>query len=1076
MQKLAEICIRRPVFASVLVLLLCVTGLFGYSKLGIDRYPDIELPFVTVSTTLPGAAPEEVETEITDKIEEAINTVSGIKELRSTSAEGYSSIFIEFELEKDPDVAAQEVRDRISRILTQLPEDITDPVVEKVDPDASPILTVAVSADRPLREITEYADKVLRRRLESAYGVGQVQIVGGEERQVNVFVRPERLRAEGLNISDVSTALRRENAQLPGGTLKRGPEEYTVRTMGRVEDVEALKRLPVGRNGDRTVRVADVARVEDASKERESVARLNGEPTVLMRIRKQSKTNSVAVIDAVKKRLEEMKASLPAGYGFQVLRDDSVFIKASLHNVQEHLIVGSIFAALVVLIFLASWRSTLIAAVAIPVSVVSTFGLMWFMGLTLNVVTLLALTLSVGIVVDDAIVVLENIYRYIEEKGYDPFEAAVYATREIGLAVLAITLSLIAVFLPIAFMAGIVGIYMKSFGYTMSFAIAVSMLVSFTLTPMLSARMLRKKPGHGVAPETSDNAEETDVAPATIEHAAPHKPEGKVTRWWHRWTPYAIIERVYMALLRFSLRHRWLVAVICIGALYAIVPLVKVVNKNFLPDDDQSEFSVSIRTPEGTSLETTDLLITRIAREIRGLQGVEFTQSSTGGGNASNSGDIDVGLVDVDERAYTQFQLMAFVREKILPKYEKEMKLRTSVGQGGGQGGGGRQAAVQYVFTGPDFAKLQGYSEQVMAELKKVPGTVDVDSSLVIGKPQYGIEINRSKAAELGVSVTDIAQVIRVLVAGDEVSSYDEGGERYEVNLRGEAGMRNNPDLLSQVTVPSRRLGTVPITDVITFEPGTGPTEIQRLNRRRQVTVSANVEPGYSQQKVIDAANAVVAKINLDPNYSTTLSGNSKNLNESSNAFFTVFLLSLVFMYLIIAAQFESWLNPLIILLSLPLTMPFALFSVWITSESLNIFSMLGVLVLFAVVKKNSILQIDHTNQLRERGMEREAAILQANRDRLRPILMTTVAFVAGMIPLAVSRGTGSATNHTIASVVIGGQTLSLLLTLLAIPVAYSLFDDASHSRIWRFIAGLFGRMFGNGEANRKPRAAEEGA
>jgi len=1049
MQKLAEICIRRPVFASVLVLLLCVTGLFGYFKLGVDRYPDIELPFVTVSTSLPGAAVEEMETEVTDPIEEAINTVSGIKELRSTSMEGNSRIFVEFELEKDPDVATQEVRDRISRILTQLPEDITDPVIEKVDPDSRPVITVAISANRPLREITEYADKELRRRLESAYGVGQVQIVGGEERQINVFVDPVRLRSEGLNITDVSNALRRENAQLPGGTLKRGAEEFTVRTMGRVENVDDLKRLPVGRKGDRTVTVADVAMVEDGIVEKDSIAELNGEPTVLMRIRKQSKTNTVAVVDAVKERLEEMKPGLPSGYQFQILGDDSVFIKASLHNVQEHLIVGSVLAAFVVLLFLASWRSTFIAAVAIPISVVSTFGLMWAMGLTLNVVTLLALTLSVGIVVDDAIVVLENIYRFIEEKGYGPFEAAVHATREIGLAVLSITLSLIAVFLPIAFMDGVVGIYMESFGITMSFAIAVSLLVSFTLTPMLSARMLRK-PKH--APAGPGTSEEDVVA---------HAPVEKKARWWHRLSPYRLVEATYMGMLRVTLRHRWIIVVVSIAALASIKPLIDNVNKNFMPQDDLSEFEVSIRAPEGTSLEATQLIVSRIARDVQALQGVEYTESSAGGRDASNEGEVDVGLVDVEDRAYTQFELMKHIREKILPAYNKEYTLRTSV-NAGGQGGGGGGSALQYVVTGPDFQKLKEYSEQIMAKIKDVPGAVDVDSSLVIGKPQYGLTINRAKAAELGVSVSDIAQTMRVIVAGDEVSSYDEEGERYDVNLRGVASMRNNPDMLAQVTVASSRLGTVPITDVIDFEPGTGPTEIERLNRRRQVTVSADVEPGFSQQVVIDAANAAAQSLDLEVGYGTTLSGTSKDLDESSQAFFTVFLLSLIFMYLIIAAQFESWLNPFIILLSLPLTMPFALFSVWITDESLNIFSMLGVLVLFAVVKKNSILQIDHTNHLRELGMPRDEAILLANRDRLRPILMTTIAFVAGMIPLAISTGVGSATNHTIASVVIGGQTLSLLLTLLAIPVAYSLFDDAANSRMWKWISGKFGKAFGN--------------
>ncbi len=1053
MQKLAEICIRRPVFASVLVLILCVTGLFGYTKLGIDRYPDIELPFVTVSASLPGAAVEEMETEVTDPIEEAVNTVSGIKEIRSTSMEGNSRIFIEFELEKDPDVATQEVRDRISRILTQLPEDVDDPVIQKVDPDSRPVLTVAISADRPLREITEYADKILRRRLEGAYGVGEVQIVGGEERQINIFVKPDRLRSEGLNITDVVNALQSENAQLPGGTIKRGPEEFTIRTLGRVDDVDHLKRLPVGRKGNRTVTIADVATVDDGIIEKDSVAELNGEPTVLMRIRKQSKTNTVAVVDAVKERLEEMKPDLPKGYGFQVLGDDSVFINASLHNVQEHLIVGSILAALVVLFFLASWRSTLIAAVAIPISVVSTFGLMWAMGLTLNVVTMLALTLSVGIVVDDAIVVLENIYRFIEEKGYGPFDAAIHATREIGLAVLAITLSLIAVFLPIAFMDGIVGIYMESFGITMSFAIAVSMLVSFTLTPMLSARMLRKP--HHAETETR-SADGTTTEP---EHN--HKRVEKAKRWWHHLAPYHYIEASYMWMLRLTLRHRWIMVLLSAAALASIPWFTENVNKNFMPQDDQSEFEISIRAPEGTSLEATQLIVHRVAKEVQALQGVEYTESSAGGRDASNEGEVDVGLVDVEDRSYTQFELMKHVREKIMPKYDKQHDLRTSV-RGGGGGGGGGGSELEYVVTGPEFDKLEEYSEQIMAKLREVPGAVDIDSSLVIGKPQYGITINRPKAAELGVSVADIARTMRVIVAGDEVSSYNEGGERYDINLRGDVSMRNNPDLLSQVTVPSSRLGTVPITDVIDFEPGTGPTEIERLNRRRQITVSAGVEPGFSQQVVIDAANAAADGLALDPGYATTLSGSSKDLDESTQAFFVVFLMSLIFMYLVIAAQFESWLNPFIILLSLPLTVPFALFAVWVTGESLNIFSMLGVLVLFAVVKKNSILQIDHTNQLRERGMPRNQAILQANRDRLRPILMTTIAFVAGMVPLAISSGVGSATNHTIATVVIGGQTLSLLLTLLAIPVAYALFDDAVNSRLWKWISSKFGKAFGN--------------
>jgi len=1039
MQKLAEICIKRPVFASVLVLLFTVVGLFGYLKLGVDRFPDVEFPFVAVSTTLPGAAPEEMETEVTDRIEEAINTVSGIDELRSISGEGYSQVLIQFVLEKDANVAASEVRDRVSRARATLPEDIDEPIVERFDLNAMPIVTIAISADRPISEVTEYVDKVLRRRLESTNGVGQVIIAGGQPRQVNVVTDPARLQAENLTIVDVERALRLENAQTPGGTIKRGGEEFTLRTLGKVNNVEQIEKLAVARRGERTVTIGDVAKVEDATREPDSYSELNGRNAVLLSVRKQSKTNTVQVADAVRERLEEEKALAPAGYEIEITRDESVFIRAATHSVQEHLLLGSAFAAIVVLLFLANWRTTLIAAIAIPTSIISTFGLMWFQGYTLNMVTLLALTLSVGIVVDDAIVVLENIFRYIDEKGYSPFDAAREATREIGLAVMSITLSLIAVFLPIAFMGGIVGQYMGSFGVTMSFAIAISLIVSFTMTPMLSARMLRGK---------KRSAAEIEEAESTHFHTTRYK--------WY--SPYGWVERIYMVLLGFSLRHRWVIVLLCFGALGSIPILVKNVNKNFLPADDQSDLFVDVRAPEGTSLEATRLILQRIATDLRGLDGVEYTVMTAGESNASNYGSVYVRLVKVQGREYTQFEMMDHIRKQLLPKYKNE-NLRTSVESADHRGGpGGRNADVMFVVSGPNLDKLADYSKKIADGLKEVKGALDVDSSLVLGKPQYGVTVDRAKAAELGVSVTDVARALRLLVAGDRVSSYDEGGERYDVVLQAPKDIRNNVEMLKGITVTSSRLGSVPITDVVKFESSTGPAEIQRLNRRRQVTIYSGVAPGESQQAVIDAANKIAKDLDMEPGYTSGLAGRSKELAKSATAFFLVFVMSLAFMYLVIAAQFESWLHPLTILLSLPLTLPFALFAVWISNESLNIFSMLGVLVLFAVVKKNSILQIDHANQLRAKGMEKMEAILQSNRDRLRPILMTTAAFVAGMIPLAASTGVGAATNRTIAYVVIGGQTLSLLLTLLAIPVAYSLFDDVIHSRLWGWIGRGFRR------------------
>ncbi len=1067
MQKLAEICIQRPVFATVLILVLVVFGIFGYSKLGVDRFPKVDIPTITVTTILPGSAPEEIETEITDKIEEAVNTVSGIDELRSVSAEGVSLVYVSFQLDKDVDVASQEIRDRINRILPDLPQNVEQPRVEKMDPDAAPVIAIILSGDFPIREISEYADKVLRRQVESASGVGQVTLVGAQLREIEVNLDPVKLRAHGLTVSDVSRALSTENVQVPGGTLKQGAREYTLRTLGRVTSVAELAYIPVSTRGEHTVMIGDLGEVQDTTADARSAALLDDAPAVLLNIRKQSRTNTVAVVHNVKERLETVMKTLPEGYRIELVRDQSRFIEAATHAVKEHLVLGSIFASIIVFIFLANIRTTLIAALAIPTSIIATFTAMWYMGFTLNVITLLALTLSVGIVIDDAIVVLENIYRYIEEKGYTPFEAARAATAEIGLAVMSITLSLIAVFLPIAFMSGIVGRFMSSFGVTMSFAIAVSLLVSFTLTPMLSARWLKPpKRDH------EKDAQATEPGPAHGQAPDPfaeHDHSVSKSRGF-----YHLIEVVYLTILKFSLRNRWVVVLVCLGTLASTPFLLQNVRKNFLPDDDQSEFEVNVRAPEGMSLEATQSILARVARDIRQLNGIDYTISSVGEGDqaTANAGSIYVRLIDDSRRDFNQFELMDFVRQNIVPKYAAE-NLRTSVSPVAAIGGGGNaNAAIQFLVSGPDMDKLAIYSEQIFERLKKVPGAVDVDTSLVLGKPEYGVTVDREKAANLGVSVVDIATTLRLLVAGDKVSDYNEKGEQYEVRLRAAPAARGTVEALGLVTVPSSRQGTVSLDDVVSFKEGTGPSGINRLNRSRQVTITANLAPNTSQQGVIDQLYAAVADLKMDSDYATGLVRQSKEMAKAGRGFLIAFMMAFIFMYLVIAAQFESWMHPITILLSLPLTLPFALLSLIIFNQSLNIFSVLGVLVLFAVVKKNSILQIDHTIQLRESGMSRYDAIIAANLDPLRPILMTTIAFVAGMFPLLLSTGAGAATNKTISSVVIGGQSLSLLLTLVATPVACSLFDDLANSRVWgwtgrvitapfrltrRAVTGLFG-------------------
>ena len=1054
MQKLAEVSIRRPVFASMIILALVVVGATSYFRLGVDRFPSVDLPIVSVRTTLPGASPEEVETTVSQPIEEVVNTVEGIDELRSISGRGSSYVMATFNLDRDIDVAAQDVRDRVATVLGRLPRDVDPPVISKRDNEDSPILTIALSGDRPLRELTEIADKIVKVQIERSVGVGEVRIVGGLERAINIWIDADRLAAYQIPITAVRDAIQRQNADIPGGNVTSGAREQVLRTMGRIVVPEAFNDLVVSTVNGVPIRIRDIGSAEDGTKEQRSLARLNGVPTVQLQIRRQSGANTVAVIESVKENLAQVKRQLPGDLEIEIIRDQSRYIYAALHEISFHLILGSIFACLVVLAFMRSWRSTFIAAVAIPSSVVSAFGMMWALDFTLNSVTMLALVLMVGIVIDDAIVVLENIFRFVEEKGMKPFEAARAATAEIGLAVMATTFSLVIIFVPVSFMSSISGRFLYQFGLTASVAVLVSLLVSFTLTPMMSARLLR-----------------SEDAASGGDHG-----EAGSRRGFYAW-----IDRRYEHMLRWSMAHRFVVMIFAGLVALSSIPLYTLVQQEYIPSDvDEAEFDVNITAPQGTSLAAMDEIMRAVEDEIRAVPLVRSMLCDAGGSFISGvgTGGCYVLIAPHGERIFSVGRLWretlngqpwaAFsnisqrdVMQQIRARLGQFTDLRTSVRNQRSFNIGTGNWDIDFVLRGPDLNALAEYAERLRIRSKDL-GIIDADTTLKLDNPELRVVIDRKRAADLNVDTEHIAAALRLMVGGDEeVSRFIDPtvNEEYDVQLRLSRHDREDVGAISRLYVPRAGAGLVRLDNLVHVESAQSASRIDRLDRQRQVSLRAGVAPGFALADRLEALNQEVRQMNLPAEYTTSVSGRGRELERTFNQFLWALLLSIVFMYMILASQYESTIHPATILLSLPLSVPFALFSLWLTGNTLNLYSALGMLVLFGVVKKNAILQIDHMNRLREEGMERLSAIMRANRDRLRPILMTTMALVAGMLPLALGSGPGAEERRAVAVVVIGGQSLCLLLTLLVTPVAYSVFEDAARSLVWKRIAAG-GRLF----------------
>jgi HAE1 family hydrophobic/amphiphilic exporter-1 len=904
--NLWELCIRRPIFTLMMISAPVVMGMASYARLGVDLFPNVDLPMVVVTTTLKGAGVEEMETAVTKVIEEAVNTIAGVEELRSSTKEGFSQIVIEFQLYKDGDVAAQEVRDKVSTILSRLPVGTDAPLIDKFDLDSAPVMTIAVSGRRNFREVTEIAKKRIKEELETVAGVGAVILVGGRQRAINVYLDTDRLLAYELSAEDVRLALVRQNLELPGGRVDQGPQELVLRTMGRVATIAEFPSLIIADRAGYPVRLRDVGRVEDSTEEARGLSRLDGDNAVSLIVQKQSGTNTVEVVRAVKDRLARVMRTVPPDIRTEVIRDQSRFIETSIDEVKFHLLLAAVLVSLTILLFIRDWRTTIIATLAIPMSMVPTFAFMSYMGFTLNNITMLGLILAIGVVIDDAVVVHENIFRHMEEHGRDAMEASRTATSEIASAVVATTLSLLVIFVPVAFMEGRVGRFFNSFGFTVGFSIFMSMFISFTMTPMLCSRFLKIESGHG--------SSKSGIVASSIE--------------W-----------LYVGILRWSLRHRWVVVLATIGTLASTPVVFGWVGKDFVPRDDQSEFEVAMTLPEGYTLERADQLCKELEGRLAKLRGVThvFTViGDTTGRIAKGQGDVTEAniycrLVDLRERDYTQFEVMDDAR-KLMADYPE---LRNAVQDVQAfQSTGFRQVDIDLNLVGPDLEVLQKYANQVADWMRRSGDFVDVDTSLSLRKPELRVQIDRERASDLGIPVQAIASTLNILVGGEPVSKFKEGDEQYDVWLRADREYRDDPAVIDTLAVPSPESGLVRMASLARLESAQGPATIDRYGRQRQIVVLANLN-GLALGEGVKRVDDFMKTVDLPPGYRHEFIGRAKLLSESNSNFVIAFLLSFLFMYMVLAAQFESFVHPMTILLALPLTLPFAFLSlVMLTDQS----------------------------------------------------------------------------------------------------------------------------------------------
>ncbi|MHB8580191.1 MAG: efflux RND transporter permease subunit [Ignavibacteriaceae bacterium] len=1022
--KLADVSIQRPVFATMMILALIVLGLYSYMKLNVDLYPDVDIPYVIVTTVLPGAGPNQVETDVTKKIEDAVNPISGVDWIQSYSREGVSMVVIAFKLEVDGKVAAQDVREKLSAIKSDLPTDIEDPIIQRYDPASLPIMSLTISGNESDKEITSLTKNIVKKRLENIPGVGSVDLVGGAEREVQISVSAEKLKSYGLSIQDVIQSVGASNVEIPGGNLIEGSRQLLLRTMGKFTNVNDFNNVIVAVKKGKPVYLSDVSSVSDGIKEQTSLTRVNGKRAAGLNIIKQSGSNTVKVAEDVKKQLEKIKSELPAGVNVSIAQDNSVFIKDSINDVLFDIIYGGLLAVVVIYLFLANFRATVISALALPSSIIASFIIMYALNFTLNMMSLLALSLAVGLLIDDAIVVIENIYRHMDQ-GETPLEAAKSASQEIGLAVMATTFTIVAVFIPVAFMPGIVGRFFYQFGITISAAVLVSLFVAFTLTPMLSSRWLKR--------EDEAFSKEGNI-------------KNKLLFYFNHF--FELLSLRYKTGLGWALSHRKTVVFGSIAVFVFSFMLMGSLGSQFFPDSDQNEFTIVINASPGSSLEETSNVCAKIENDLNKYPEVTTILTTIGSGNNPvTQANILVKLVNKKERSKSDKEIINSLRKKIqlIPGANISFLL---------QGGpGGSQKPITLSVRGENLDKIAKYADRIESIVKNIPGTVDVENSLEISKPEIRLIIDRQKSSDLGVNPLLIASSVRAMVDGYVATQFQEGDEQYDVRVRLKQDDRLNVNNLYNLTVKStknRPDGSpiiVPVSDVASIVEGVGPSQINRYARQKEIRVDANLT-GRFLGDVLNDIQKETKKINFELGYSVSTVGEGQQQEEAFGNILLSLALAIVFVYIVLAAQFESFVHPFSIMLSLPMSIIGAVLMLLIFGNSISVISLIGIIMLMGLVTKNGILLVDFTNVLRGRGLSRTEALLKAGPTRLRPILMTTFAMIFGMMPVALGLGEGAEFRAPMGQAVIGGLITSTLLTLIIVPVVYTILDDLSVANI----------------------------